>query len=218
MNEHHPDDTAVAVPIVTELVELMPIEATAFDGEEWDDDDVPVTLAGKRIMTPVTWVLIMLLCLGGGFALGVRTEKQHATSVAQSVISAGLAQARTRAGAAGAGGFGRTGTALDGATPASTTGPAAAGTIQLIDGRKVYVQDAQGNVAIVVAPASLDISKLAVGQNVTVVGTTGTDGTIAATSITATSGTAMSGTATPGTATPGTVPAATTVPGVRPGP
>ncbi|MGZ4763348.1 MAG: hypothetical protein ACXV7I_13000 [Ilumatobacteraceae bacterium] len=160
------------------------------DDESWDEETLPPPRA--RLMTPLTWALVILLSVGGGFALGAHMEKAHANSVAQAAFSAQLNQIRGRGGfggaGAGAGGGGASGSGGQTGAPSAATaaGPAATGTIQLIDGRKVYVTDAQGNIAIVVAPARLDISALKTGQHVVVQGTTSADGTIAATAITTT--------------------------------
>jgi hypothetical protein len=208
-----PDDAEIADAEIADAE----IDDDADDSEYWDEEPLPPPRAS--VMTPVTWALVILMSLGVGFAVGARTERSHATSVAQAAVAAQFAQARNRAGGFGGGGFGQAGTGATGgaATGGATTGgattggaaatPVASGTIKLIDGRKVYVADSAGNIAIAVAPASLDISALKTGEQVAVQGTTGTDGTIAATAITP-----SSTTGTGSTIPAGSTPAATAPP------
>ncbi len=212
-----PTSNGVLVPPPVQMAG-EPLDGST-DDETWDDETLPPPRA--KLMTPLTWALVILLSIGGGFALGTHMEKAHANSVAQAAFNAQLAQIRGRGGFGGAGGgaagsgatgggaaagAGAGGGAQAGASSAATaTGPASTGTIQLIDGRKVYVTDAQGNIAIAVAPASLDISTLKTGQQVVVQGTNNADGTIAATAITASTPAAPGGAAQP-------VPTTTTLP------
>ncbi len=203
------DMTPNGARVAPEPVTGEPPAGGPTDDETWDDDEA-MPPPRPRLMTPLSWALVILLSIGGGFALGTHMEKAHANSVAQAAFNAQLSQLRGRggfggavagagagAGAAAGGGSGA-GAQAGASNAAAAAGPAATGTIQLIDGRKVYVTDAQGNIAIAVAPAGLDISTLKTGQQVVVQGTTNADGTIAATAITA----ATSG------ATGGAVPAA----------
>ncbi|MGZ7023011.1 MAG: hypothetical protein ACXVJ3_17375, partial [Ilumatobacteraceae bacterium] len=75
------------------------------DDETWDDETLPPPRA--RLMTPLTWALVILLSIGAGFALGTHMEKAHANSVAQSAFNAQLTQIRGRGGfGAGGGGAG----------------------------------------------------------------------------------------------------------------
>jgi hypothetical protein len=198
--------------------ELVPPPPAAHDtdDETWEGEDaLPPTR--PKLMTPLSWALVILLSIGSGFALGTHMEKAHANSVAQAAFNAQLAQIRGRGGFGGAGGGAAGGGAATGgassgsgqagaSNAATAAGPAATGTIQLIDGRKVYVTDAQGNIAIAVAPASLDISALKTGQQVVVQGTNSADGTIAATAITASTPAATGGAAQPAPTTTTTLP------------
>jgi hypothetical protein len=162
-------------------------EAEVVEEAGWEEDDSLPPPRG-RIMTAGTWVMLMAACLAGGFALGARFERNHATSVARATVAAQLAQLRSNRGGFGGSGGGGSGSGGSSGGSGSANTPAATGTIQLIDGRKVYVQDSQGNIAIVTAPASLDISKLTTGERVVVTGTTAADGSITATAITPSAG------------------------------
>ena len=110
-----------------------------------------------------------------------------------SAAKVGIAEFLASGNPTGAGtGYG-TGYAPPSATAnvASIAVAAATGTIKLVDGDKVYVQDAAGNVIIVTAgtgvavtrSASGTLADLQAGQSVVVQGTTNADGTVTATAI-----------------------------------
>lgn len=189
------------------------------DDDGWEEDEALPPPRGT-LMSPLTWILVMALFAGGGFAFGVTMEKSHATQVAQAAVTSQIAALRNRAGggggfgaagggtgagtATGTGGFGGgtgTGTGGTGGGAGTASGSdagsgspavaAATGTIKLVDGDKVYVQDAAGNVIIVTAgtgvavtrSASGTLADLQAGQSVVVQGTTNADGTVTATAI-----------------------------------
>ena len=158
------------------------------DGASLADDDQLVadpafvaTLQKRRLTTPATRVLLVLIVLGVGFLLGAYVQKLRTPSTTNA-LPAGLAQLFGRNGGA-QGGFAGGGGALT-------------GTVKLVDGNNVYISDAQGNVTKVVTNAGTTIqvtkdgtlADLGPSKTVTVQGSQNADGTYTATSIRESSG------------------------------
>ena len=230
-------DTATVSAAVAVAAAADPVEpATAWGF----DDDSPLPPRRSRTFTPFTGVLAAALLATGGFALGAkvgRSSAPKATTGANAAAAFGAAARQGAAGAAGAaGGTGTTVAGAAGATGRQGTGQAATGasggfgggtfgTVKLIDGTNVYIQDSSGNVVKVStsADSAITVSKrgtaadLKAGDTVIVQGTADGDGNIAATAITSTNGvgggrggqtgTGQTGVA-PGAATPSTTAAA----------
>jgi hypothetical protein len=165
------------------------------------DKSLIADLQKTRVTTPVTRVLLVLIVLAVGFlggALVDRSQRSSSSSTsAQSLASAfrrarnGAGGATGTSGASGAGGLG----ALFGGS--GSGGGATIGTVKLVDGDNVYVQDTQGNVVKVKTGPSTQITvskpgtvaQLAPGSTVIVQGTTSSDGSsMTATSITPSTG------------------------------
>jgi hypothetical protein len=138
-----------------------------------------------RITTPLTRVLLTLVVISAVFLAGAFAERTwHKTSSSGSGLADLAAQFRSRLGGQGAtGATGGNGTTI--------------GTVKLVDGKNVYVQDFSGNVVKITTNASTTINlttKSSVGQlkpgtSVIVQGTPNHDGTsTAATSISQSSG------------------------------
>jgi hypothetical protein len=183
---------------------------TDLDDDGWLEDEALPARRG-RLMTPLTWILLLGLFGVGGFALGTRLEKSHATTAAQAAVQAQIAAARSRGGGFGNGGFGAssgtgTGTGATGASSGTgasngtgaaqgsgTAAPAATGVIKLVDGDKVYVQNAAGEIIIVTVvstsavsrSATVSLADLKAGESVVVQGATNADGTVTATAVVA---------------------------------
>ncbi|MEX1009674.1 MAG: hypothetical protein WD271_17790 [Acidimicrobiia bacterium] len=163
-------------------------------------DTLPISRR-SRTTTGLTIGLLVAFGISAGFLVGVLIEKNQNNSTTSGADSfAALAQS-FGAGGAGAGGAGAANAVPGGAG----FGGGTSGQIKLIDGTNLYIVDAQGNTVKVSTSPSSTISTaqtttldaLELGDTVVVRGTTGTDGTVSATSITATSNTA-SGTPTGG--------------------
>jgi hypothetical protein len=170
------------------------------DEQGWDDDeeDLPVRPVRKRL-GPFSLLLIGAVVAAGAFYGGVVTEKNHVSATTVTAAAASRARtAATTAGGAGAtgaaGAAGRTGAAgAAGAGGAAAAGGAGAtiGTVKLIDGTNVYVQDATGTITKVATTAQSTISitstgttkNIKPGDTVVVTGPTAADGTVNATSI-----------------------------------
>jgi hypothetical protein len=185
----------------------------------------------RRAVTPLTRVLALLLVGGLGIFIGAKIQKSQA-STTQTSLPAGFPSGFTLPTGAGGGGAGGlpnlsalaaaggglpgAGAGGNGSNPFSGSGAAGLGgagggtfgTVKLVDGNNIYIQDLSGNVTKVTANADATItvskpgtaSDLRPGQTVTVQGTKGSDGTIAATSI---SGTGTSTAAAPTNTTSG---------------
>jgi hypothetical protein len=174
----------------------------------------------RRLLSPPTVILAIVLFAVVGFLVGVHVEKgQLGSSTAGRAAATGAAAGGARraagggrgaaggttgaAGAAGffagagAGGFG------GGAGASSAAGPVTTGTVESTSGTTLYVQNAAGNtVAIKTTPETqvtrtVDATPSAVhpGETVVVQGTTGPDGAIDAVTIrsNATAAAALSG-------------------------
>jgi hypothetical protein len=169
------------------------------DPTELDDDLVPITdlepdpalvgeLQRRRAVTPLTRSLLALVIAGAAFLGGVLVERSQAKTTSSSASPSGVP-----ANIAALFGGARTSTTVAGAGGTKTTTGATQtfGTVKLVDGKNVYVSDAQGNVTKVATDATTkitvsqaaSIAKLKPSTSVIVQGTTAADGTITATSI-----------------------------------
>ncbi len=154
------------------------------------DESLLADVRKTRITTPVTRGLLVLIVLSLGFLGGAWVDRwQRPSSSSTSSLSSLISQFR-RGGAGGSGAAGAAGGAA--AFFGGGGGGATTGTVQLIDGKNVYIQDSAGDdIKVTTTPGTkVTISKpgtvgqLSVGSTVSVSGTTSSDGTsIAATSI-----------------------------------
>jgi hypothetical protein len=172
-----------------------------------NDDLVPVDdivadpalvteLRRRRAITPITRGLLAIVIVGGAFLGGILVQKSQTKASAASTLPAGLpASIAARFG-------GGTSTTVAGAGSGATGGATSTfGTIKLVDGKNIYVSDAQGNVVRVATNGSTKITvnqdatvaKLKPSNSVIVQGTRGSNGTITATSISQTAAGGQSG-------------------------
>jgi hypothetical protein len=147
-----------------------------------------------RITTPLTRVLLALIVLGGAFLAGALVERTQHKSSSSSSLDSLAAQFRNRFAGQGASGATGANGALGGL---GGDNGSTIGTVKLVDGKNVYVQDLSGNVVKVTTDAATEINvttKSAVGSlkpgtTVIVQGTPSDDGTsTAATSISQSTG------------------------------
>lgn len=162
-----------------------------------DDDLVPVDdivadptlvteLRRRRSITPVTRALLVVVLAGGAFLGGVLVQKSQTKSTSTSALPAGVP-----ANIAALFGGATTTTVAGSGGSATATAMQTIGTIKLVDGKNVYVSDAQGNVVRVATNRGTKITvnqdatvdKLKPSTSVIVQGTRGSDGTITATSV-----------------------------------
>jgi hypothetical protein len=156
--------------------------AAAYD-DDWDHEPLPVRPVRRRL-GPLTLLLVGLLLATSAFAGGVIAEKAH---VGPAATATAAARPAGTAGSAGAGRFGAgAGTGSTGAGGGGTTG-----TVKLIDGTNIYITDSNGTVVKVATTPQSQISitvpgsvtTIKPGDNLTVSGATGPDGTITAANV-----------------------------------
>jgi hypothetical protein len=150
------------------------------ENEAWPEQ---ATKKGLRASWPIS-VLMALLLIIGGVALGSYLQRSHSTTTSATGRVGG-------AGFAGAGGFGGAGAAAGGAT---TSTDVTSGTVTDIIGNTVYVTNSSGNLVKVTVSstttvdrnAASSVSQLKPGDTVTVQGPTEKNGSVSAASISAT--------------------------------
>jgi hypothetical protein len=154
--------------------------------------------APKRWWNRGTVVLAGLVLVAGGFVGGLQVQKHWGAGPPASGFpgvfnGAGGGAGRYGAGGAGrgAGAYGVPGGGFGQSAPAASSGTT--GTVKLVDGSTIYVQTPDGNLITVNTDAKTTVSaaskatvkSIKAGQKVTVQGATGSDGSVAATSVTA---------------------------------
>jgi len=153
-------------------------------------------------MNQLTAGLIVVIGILGGFYVGAKYGQGHppASTTAASTTGTGATGARAGAGGAGgAGAFGGGGGAGGGAL--GLAGNATVGQITAVTGDTITIHDARTNKDVKVNVSSARISKTTDGsptdltqnQTVTVVGQTGSDGTVTATVVSIGTGTGAFG-------------------------
>ncbi len=155
-----------------------------------DARDVSAELAAppRRKLPWLTLLLAAGVVATGAFAGGALVEKHHL----QGSPTAGRGFSFPTAGGGRAGGFGGFGSGAGGATGGSGGSGVTVGTVKLVDGDTIYLTDAQGDTVKVTTGGSTKVtesktgkvSDLKPGQSVTVLGTKGSDGDVAATTVT----------------------------------
>jgi hypothetical protein len=144
----------------------------------------------RKLLTPVTVLLLLALFAAAGFVGGVLVQKGQASST--STVGGGFA---SRFGAAGATGATGTSAAASGFRSlfggGAGGGGATIGTVSSIDGRTLYVTETSGNTIAVVTTAESKITKdesvgsngIHPGDSVVVEGIAGSKGTVTASSV-----------------------------------
>ncbi|MBU2669326.1 hypothetical protein KOI35_38025 [Actinoplanes bogorensis] len=146
--------------------------------------------APRRWWNKGTIVLGGFLLLVGGFAGGLQAQKQWGTSDTPAAGARAFGGGQNRAGYGAAGGVPN----FNGGQAQSTAAAAATtGKVKLVNGSTIYVETSDGSVVTVKTDGRTTVStagkgKVAdvkAGQSVTIQGSTGTDGTVTATTVTA---------------------------------
>jgi hypothetical protein len=155
------------------------------------DENLVADVRRTRITTPLTRVLLALVVIAVAFLGGALLDRwQRPASSATSNLA-------SIAGRFGGGNGGATGASGASGASGAAGGGATIGTVKLVDGTNVYVQDLQGNtIKVTTKPTTtVSVSKtgkasdLAPGSTVIVQGKQNADGTsMAATSISQTTG------------------------------
>ncbi|WP_329134372.1 hypothetical protein OG552_18790 [Streptomyces sp. NBC_01476] len=171
-----------------------------------DARDISAELAAppRRKLPWLTLILAACVVAAGAFSAGALVEKHQGGGSGSNPFAA-LASARggtgtgTGTGGRTFGGFGGgasagtgTGTGTGTGSGTGAAGGVTFGTVKLVDGSTIYVTDAQGNIVKVTTGGSTKVSEtkegkvsdLKAGQTVTVRGTAGSNGDIAATTVT----------------------------------
>jgi hypothetical protein len=143
----------------------------------------------RRLTTPLPLALMAVLLIACGFIGGVLVEKGETTSSTSSGSTASLAS-RFAALRGGLGGSSTGSRSATGAAGSGFTRPTS-GTVAYLAGKDLYVTDAEGNTLKVATSAATAVNKtvsssvrgIHPGETVTIVGATGTNGTVSAESI-----------------------------------
>jgi hypothetical protein len=151
----------------------------------------------RKLLTPVTVLLLLVLFAAAGFVGGVLVQKGQGSST--STVGGGFASRFGAAGATGASGAVSGFRSLFGGGAGS--GGATIGTVSSVDGKKLYVTETSGNTVAVVTTAESKITKnesvgsnaIHPGDSVVVEGIAGSKGTVTASSV-SDSGSSSSGT------------------------
>ncbi len=160
--------------------------------DELDEEFAPHR---RQRLGKATVLLAVLVIAGGGFLAGAYTQKTQ--TPATSAGANRLSLAGGTGGGGGVAGAGRTGrggaasasAALSSAEAAPYAGPAVIGQVVKVTGDTVVVENLGGKqVTVTLSPdttvsRAATIGDLAPGQTVTVGGTTGPDGNVAATTV-----------------------------------
>ncbi len=173
------------------------------------DESLLAEVRKTRITTPLTRILLALMVLSLGFFAGALVDRwQRSSSSSTPNLQSLAAQFRGGGGGPGTGASGASGTGTAGGGTAgfpggsNAGGGATIGTVKLVDGTNVYVQDRQGNVVKVATDPDTKVtisktgtvSDLEPGSAVIVQGKQSSDGTsMAATSITPSAGLGLGG-------------------------
>ena len=164
------------------------------------DESLLADLQKTRITTPLTRVLLLLIVLAVGFLGGALVDRWQRPSSSSAASAQSLINSFRRArgaGASGASGAGAGAFFGGGGGGAGGAGGATIGTVKLVDGKNVYVQDTAGDVIKVSTDSNTQVTvskagtvnELAPGSTVIVQGKTSSDGSsMAATSITPSAG------------------------------
>jgi hypothetical protein len=172
----------------------------------------------RRLLTPWTALLFAILLGAAGFYVGVRVEKNHASS---SGAGAGLAGRLSAGGTSAKGGFaarfargtsatsGAGGGFAGGGFPG---GGGTAGTIASVNGKTIYLTETSGNTVKVKLNSATTVKKtqtvskqkLYPGDSLMVTGATGKNGVITATAVTDSGASGSSSSSSSGTSSSGT--------------
>lgn len=164
-------------PEPTQAVPVNEMDAGTAHSPIWDEEVPPRPVRQK--LGRVTLGLLVLACAAAAFYAGVVIEKHSLGSTATAAGTRTSARAAPTGAGAAAGAGGGAG------------GGATVGQVKLIDGNNIYVSDATGNVVKVATSSASQITVTSTGtvkdvkpgDTVVVTGSTGEDGTVAATAV-----------------------------------
>jgi hypothetical protein len=159
------------------------LERDDTDWYEPIEEDLPPR-PRRRLATPATLVLVIIIVGAGGFFAGVKVQKSQGSTAGGAALAGAPAGFPGRPG--GAGGSG---------------GPAATGTVANKKGRTLYVSTGNGATVKVQVDKNAKVSRTATtaskgiypGDTVVIQGTTSKDGSVSAAQVSATAKGASSG-------------------------
>jgi hypothetical protein len=183
-------DPAVQTP---ETLAYEPIED---EQDQWSEEPDELELPARprrRLLTPIPLALLGVLLIAGGFIAGVQVQKGQTSTGSTGGVPAGLAS-RFAALGGGTSSTSKTPTgAAAGGFPGAGTGAGrpTSGTVAYLAGNTLYVTNSEGNTVKVKTSPSTSVSKtvktklkgIYPGETVTVIGATGSNGTVSAESI-----------------------------------
>jgi hypothetical protein len=217
-------------PEEPEMNASSPQQLAAEPYDDYDDgfDEVLPVRSRASYLTPLTALLMALILGGVGFYVGIRVEKsENTTGSAGSGLArafAGAGGATGAGGAAGAGGPQSSGTSKTGSTSKTAAGSFASrfaaagfggaggtvGSVTSVSGNTLYIKETSGNTVKVKLSSATKISKtqsvsrkkVYPGDELTVAGSAGSNGTVQATSVTD-SGASSTGSSSPSSTSSG---------------
>ncbi len=170
-----------------------PQQSPAEPFDDYDDgfDEVLPARPRARYLTPLTALLMALILGGVGFYIGIRVEKSQGSSTGAATAFRGLlgATGSTRK----TGSASRTGFPGGSSNLASRfAGGGTVGSVSSVSGNTIYLQETSGNTVKVKLSSATKIAKsesvsrkrLYPGDQVVVAGSSGSNGTVHATSVT----------------------------------
>jgi hypothetical protein len=173
------------------MSEMSPTPSRELDEAYYPELDELPPRPRRKLLTPVTVLLLVVLFAAGGFIGGVLVQKGQGSSTS-ALAGAGTGGFASRFGASGASGTSGTGAGFRSLFGGGAAGGGATiGTVSSIDGKTLYVTEAGGNtVAVVTTPESkitknesVGSSAIHPGDSVVVEGITGSKGAITASSV-----------------------------------
>jgi hypothetical protein len=164
------------------------LERDDTDWYEPVEEDLPPR-PRRRLATPATLVLVIVIVGAGGFFAGVKVQKSQGSTASGAALAGAPSGFPGRPGGGGAPGGGGSG------------GPAATGTVTNKKGSTLYVSTGNGTTVKVQVNKNAKVSRTATtgskgiypGDTVVIQGTTSKDGSVSATQVNATAKGASSG-------------------------
>ena len=180
--------------------QTLAYEPVEDEQDEWEEESEELELPARprrRLLgvggNPIPLALLGVLLIAGGFIAGVQVQKGQTSTASTGGVPAGLAS-RFAALGGGTSSSAKTPTGVPaGGFPGAGTGAGrpTSGTVAYLDGSTLYVTSAEGNTVKVKTSPSTSVTKtvktkvegIRPGETVTVLGATGTNGTVSADSI-----------------------------------
>lgn len=200
MTDNGPERTHPEEP---EMTPSSPQQLATEPYDDYDDgfDEVLPVRPRASYLTPLTALLMALILGGVGFYVGIRVEKSQTSSAASGATvfgrafaggASGVAGSSSKTGSSRAGFAGASGLAARFGAGGFGAGGGTTGSVSSVDGNTIYVKETGGNTVKVKLSSATKISKsegvsrkkLYPGDQVSIAGSTASNGTVSATSVT----------------------------------